>query len=49
MADVAGDATTTVTITPGGPTITDAIETVGDEDWYRVQLTADPPWCSTWF
>ncbi len=39
MADVPGNSTTGVTITVG-TTITNEIETVGDHDWFRLQLTA---------
>src|SRR5215218_3178722 len=39
MADVPGDSTTSATITVGA-TIANEIETLGDHDWYRVQLTA---------
>ncbi len=39
MVDVPGDLTTNATIAVGTP-ITGAIETVGDDDWYKVNLTA---------
>ena len=39
MADIPGDATTTATITVGG-TVSGTLETVGDHDWFRIQLTA---------
>jgi serralysin len=39
MVDVPGDATTTATISVGA-TVNNAIETVGDHDWYRITLAA---------
>ena len=39
MPDVAGNASTTVNIAPG-VTLNNAIEVVGDHDWYRITLTA---------
>ena len=39
MADVPGNSTTDKTITVGS-TIGGDLETIGDRDWYRVQLTA---------
>ncbi len=39
MADIAGDSSTTTSLTIGG-TLTDTIETVGDHDWIRITLTA---------
>ena len=39
MADVPGDLTTNAAIAVG-TTITNAIETVGDHDWYKVTLNA---------
>jgi hypothetical protein len=39
MPDVPGDVTTAATIAVGA-TLTDAIEIVGDHDWFRLSLTA---------
>ncbi len=39
MADVPGNSTTSVTISVGA-TISNEIETLGDHDWYRIQLNA---------
>src|SRR5689334_21103511 len=39
MPDVPGDTTTGATISVG-TTITDAIEVLGDHDWFRISLTA---------
>jgi hypothetical protein len=39
LADIAGDSSTTTSLTIGG-TLTDTIETVGDHDWIRITLTA---------
>ena len=37
--DIPGNATTTVTISVGG-SVTDELETVGDTDWFKIELTA---------
>jgi hypothetical protein len=39
LADIAGDSSTTASLTIGG-SFTDSLETVGDHDWIRIQLTA---------
>ncbi|HEU0284855.1 MAG TPA: FG-GAP-like repeat-containing protein [Sphingomicrobium sp.] len=39
MADIPGNSTTTATITVGG-TVSGTLETLGDHDWFRIQLTA---------
>lgn len=39
MPDIAGDRTTTASITIGG-TLTDSLEVIGDRDWVRLDLTA---------
>ena len=39
MADIAGDVSTNATIGIGG-IVEDAIETLGDHDWFRITLTA---------
>ncbi len=39
MTDVAGDISTTSSITVGG-SVAGSLETIGDHDWYRIQLTA---------
>lgn len=41
MADtIPGDTTTTATITVGGGTVTNTLETGADHDWFRIDLTA---------
>ena len=39
VADIPGNSTTTATITVGG-TVSGTLETVGDHDWFKIQLTA---------
>ena len=39
MPDIAGNSTTTSTITVGG-TVTDVLEVNGDNDWIRIDLVA---------
>ena len=39
MVDIPGNNTTTRTITVGG-SVSDQLETVGDRDWFKIQLTA---------
>ncbi len=39
MVDVPGNISTTVSIGVGG-SVTGSLETIGDHDWYRIQLTA---------
>ena len=39
MADIPGNSTTTATISVGG-TVSGTLETLGDHDWFRIQLTA---------
>jgi hypothetical protein len=45
MADtVPGDDTSTVTVAVNGAALLGEIETVGDQDWYRVAMTANVPY-----
>ena len=39
MTDIAGNSSTTSTISVGG-TVTSTLETLGDHDWFRITLTA---------
>jgi hypothetical protein len=39
VADIPGNSTTTATVTIGG-TVSSALETLGDHDWFKIQLTA---------
>lgn len=42
MTDIAGDSTTTATLTVGG-TVANSLEVVGDHDWFKITLTAGQP------
>ena len=40
MADIPGNSTTTATVTVGGAAVNGTLETLGDHDWFRIQLIA---------